>query len=55
MPIPAMLVLLHRPEEQRLAAARFFPSLHDVVLPQKYLVFQAGLPHHSMDVRVLRA
>ena len=32
MHIPAMLVLLHGPEEQRLAAARFFPSFADVLL-----------------------
>ena len=30
--ITAMLVLLHGPEEQRLAAALFFPSFPDVLL-----------------------
>ena len=32
MDVPAMLVLLHRPEEQRLSAACLFPSLPDVLL-----------------------
>ena len=32
MHIPAMLVLLHRPEEQRLSLARFLPPLPDVLL-----------------------
>jgi hypothetical protein len=32
MHIPALLVPLHGPEEQRLTAALFFPSLPDVLL-----------------------
>src|ERR1035441_9240579 len=64
MDVPAMLVLLHGPEEQRLSATRLFPSFPNVLLLllmlNQMLAFVLGEQHAPVvklgeEIRVNRA